>query len=68
MEKVQANLQAVNLSVNSMFIPDFVAMRYLNYGAAVSEVSLQLTPPFVFYVVSTLSNLTTSLFMHLTAQ
>ncbi|KAA0040101.1 indole-3-acetaldehyde oxidase-like [Cucumis melo var. makuwa] len=43
----QANLQAVNLSVNSMYIPDFVAMRYLNYGAAVSEASLQLTPPFV---------------------
>ena len=34
---VQANLKAVNLSVSSMYIPDFVSMSYLNYGAAVSE-------------------------------
>ncbi|XP_023533491.1 indole-3-acetaldehyde oxidase-like isoform X1 [Cucurbita pepo subsp. pepo] len=38
----QANLKAVNLSVSSMYIPDFVSMSYLNYGAAVSEVELDL--------------------------
>lgn len=39
LEKVQANLQAVNLSVNSLYVPDFVSRSYLNYGAAVSEAS-----------------------------
>lgn len=68
MEKLQANLQAVNLSVNSLYVPDFVSMRYLNYGAAVSEASALITPPFVFTVVSTFSNLTTSLSVYLTAQ
>ncbi|XP_023533499.1 indole-3-acetaldehyde oxidase-like isoform X1 [Cucurbita pepo subsp. pepo] len=38
----QANLESVNLSVNSMYIPDFVSMRYLNYGVAVSEVEINL--------------------------
>ncbi|CAK9314082.1 unnamed protein product [Citrullus colocynthis] len=38
----QANKEAVNLSVNSMYVPDFVSMRYLNYGAAVSEVEVDL--------------------------
>ncbi|XP_022995321.1 indole-3-acetaldehyde oxidase-like isoform X1 [Cucurbita maxima] len=38
----QANLQAVNLSVNSLYVPDFVSRSYLNYAAAVSEVELDL--------------------------
>ncbi|XP_022153774.1 indole-3-acetaldehyde oxidase-like [Momordica charantia] len=38
----QANLQAVNLSVNSLYVPDFVSSRYINYGAAVSEVEVDL--------------------------
>ena len=67
-EKVQVNLEAVNLSVNSMYIHDFVSMWYLNYGAAVSEASALITPPLVFALVSTFSNLTTSLPVYLTAQ
>ena len=65
--KMQANLESVNLSVNSMYIPDFVSMRYLNYGVAVSEASALITPPFVFTIVL-FSNLTTSLPVYLTAQ
>lgn len=38
----QAQLQAVNLAANSYFAPDFSSMRYLNYGAAVSEVEINL--------------------------
>ncbi|CAK9314080.1 unnamed protein product [Citrullus colocynthis] len=38
----QANLQAVNLSVNSLYVPDFVSRSYLNYGAAVSEVEVNI--------------------------
>ncbi|XP_057956524.1 abscisic-aldehyde oxidase-like isoform X2 [Malania oleifera] len=34
----QANLTAVNLSASSYYVPDFSSMRYLNYGAAVSEI------------------------------
>lgn len=63
MEKVQANKEAVNLSVNSMYVPDFVSMRYLNYGAAVSEASALRNPRFVFSIVSVSSNLTMSLLM-----
>lgn len=36
---MQAYLEAVNLSVNSYFVPDFASECYLNYGAAVSEAS-----------------------------
>ncbi|XP_059429456.1 indole-3-acetaldehyde oxidase-like isoform X1 [Corylus avellana] len=38
----QAHLQAVNLSASSYFVPDLTSMRYLNYGAAVSEVEVNL--------------------------
>ncbi|BBH05393.1 Calcium-binding EF-hand family protein [Prunus dulcis] len=38
--KMQASLQAVNLSASSYFVPDFASMEYLNYGAAVSEAIL----------------------------
>ncbi|KAK2967332.1 hypothetical protein RJ640_000354 [Escallonia rubra] len=39
---LQAHLQAVNLSASSYFVPDFTSMEYLNYGAAVSEVEVNL--------------------------
>ena len=35
----QANLQSVNLSASSFFVPEFTSMSYINYGSAVSEVS-----------------------------
>ncbi|ONK74265.1 uncharacterized protein A4U43_C03F4480 [Asparagus officinalis] len=38
----QANLQAVNLSASTYFVPDQSSMNYLNYGAAVSEVEIDL--------------------------
>ncbi|XP_058000404.1 indole-3-acetaldehyde oxidase isoform X2 [Hevea brasiliensis] len=38
----KAYLEAVNLSVNSFFIPNFASKHYLNYGAAVSEVEVDL--------------------------
>ncbi|XP_021864564.1 abscisic-aldehyde oxidase [Spinacia oleracea] len=38
----QAGLQAVNLSASTYYKPDFTAMQYLNYGAAVSEVEVNL--------------------------
>ncbi|XP_021609368.1 indole-3-acetaldehyde oxidase isoform X2 [Manihot esculenta] len=38
----KAYLEAVNLSVNSYFVPDFASECYLNYGAAVSEVEVDL--------------------------
>lgn len=39
---LQANQQAVNLSASTLWVPDFSSMRYLNYGAAVSEVEIDL--------------------------
>ena len=39
---MQAHRQAVNMSASSYFVPDFGSMQYLNYGAAVSEVSCLL--------------------------
>ncbi|XP_031272240.1 abscisic-aldehyde oxidase-like isoform X2 [Pistacia vera] len=38
----QAYMQAVNLSANTLFVPDLSSMLYLNYGAAVSEVEVNL--------------------------
>ncbi|EEF46511.1 aldehyde oxidase, putative [Ricinus communis] len=38
----QAYLEAVNLSINSMFVRDSASTEYLNYGAAVSEVEIDL--------------------------
>ncbi|KAI3871369.1 hypothetical protein MKW92_031472 [Papaver armeniacum] len=39
---VQAHIQSVNLSACTYYVPDFSSMRYLNYGAAVSEVEIDL--------------------------
>ncbi|KAF8403439.1 hypothetical protein HHK36_011543 [Tetracentron sinense] len=39
---LQAHLQAVNLSASSYYVPDSSSMQYLNYGAAVSEVEIDL--------------------------
>lgn len=39
MFNVQAYFQSVNLSANSLYVPEFASMKYLNYGAAVSEAS-----------------------------
>ncbi|KAL1552861.1 aryl-alcohol oxidase 3 [Salvia divinorum] len=39
---LQANYAAVNLAANSLFVPDPTAMKYLNYGAAVSEVEIDI--------------------------
>ncbi|XP_058105792.1 indole-3-acetaldehyde oxidase-like isoform X2 [Magnolia sinica] len=39
---LQANLQAVNLSAHTLWAPDYSSMEYLNYGAAVSEVEIDL--------------------------
>ncbi|KAH9659307.1 Indole-3-acetaldehyde oxidase [Citrus sinensis] len=38
----QAYLQSVSLSASSLYLPDFTSMKYLNYGAAVSEVEINL--------------------------
>ncbi|XP_054797014.1 abscisic-aldehyde oxidase-like isoform X2 [Prosopis cineraria] len=38
----QAHLQAVNLSTTSFYVPGITSMNYLNYGAAVSEVEINL--------------------------
>uniref|UniRef100_A0A2C9VZM1 indole-3-acetaldehyde oxidase n=2 Tax=Manihot esculenta TaxID=3983 RepID=A0A2C9VZM1_MANES len=38
----QAYLEAVNLSASSFFVPDLASMNYLNYGAAVTEVEVDL--------------------------
>ncbi|KAM1757759.1 hypothetical protein ACFX11_006971 [Malus domestica] len=38
----QASLQAVNLSASSYYVPDSASMAYLNYGAAVSEVEVNV--------------------------
>ncbi|XVE79119.1 hypothetical protein DITRI_Ditri14bG0032500 [Diplodiscus trichospermus] len=39
---LQAHLTSVNLSASSLFIPDPSSTHYLNYGAAVSEVEINL--------------------------
>ncbi|GMG98378.1 hypothetical protein Nepgr_000218 [Nepenthes gracilis] len=39
---LQAYAQAVNLSASTFYVPNFTSMRYLNYGAAVSEVEIDL--------------------------
>lgn len=39
---LQANSQSVNLSASSYFVPEFSSMRYINYGAAVTEVEVNL--------------------------
>lgn len=41
--KLQAYLQALNLSASSLYAPEVTSMEYLNYGAAVSEVSFSLS-------------------------
>ncbi|KDP42926.1 hypothetical protein JCGZ_23868 [Jatropha curcas] len=38
----QAYQEAVHLSASSFFVPDSTSMKYLNYGAAVSEVEVDL--------------------------
>lgn len=38
----QAYLQAVNLSASAHYVPESTSMKYLNYGAAVSEVEVNL--------------------------
>ncbi|KAJ4971106.1 hypothetical protein NE237_004205 [Protea cynaroides] len=39
---LQAHLQAVNLSSSAFYVPDITSAHYLNYGAAVSEVEIDL--------------------------
>ncbi|KAL3518742.1 hypothetical protein ACH5RR_021331 [Cinchona calisaya] len=39
---LQAHFQAVNLAVNSYYVPDSNSMSYLSYGAAVSEVEINI--------------------------
>ncbi|XVF69318.1 hypothetical protein PTKIN_Ptkin11bG0071200 [Pterospermum kingtungense] len=39
---LQAHLTSVNLSASSLFIPESSSTHYLNYGAAVSEVEINL--------------------------
>ncbi|KAK9072796.1 hypothetical protein SSX86_009231 [Deinandra increscens subsp. villosa] len=39
---MQAKMQSVNLSASSFFVPESTSMRYINYGAAVSEVEVNL--------------------------
>ncbi|GKE00509.1 abscisic aldehyde oxidase 3 [Tanacetum coccineum] len=34
--------QSVHLSANAYFVPEFTAMRYINYGAAISEVEINI--------------------------
>ncbi|XP_060197137.1 abscisic-aldehyde oxidase-like isoform X2 [Lycium barbarum] len=38
----QAQFQAVNLAANSYYVPESSSMQYLNYGAAVSEVEIDI--------------------------
>lgn len=33
----------MSLSASSLYLPDFTSMKYLNYGAAVSEVSFSIS-------------------------
>ncbi|KAK7276556.1 hypothetical protein RIF29_17699 [Crotalaria pallida] len=39
---LQAHMQAVNLSASSFYVPSIESSMYLNYGAAVSEVEIDL--------------------------
>ncbi|KOM46735.1 hypothetical protein LR48_Vigan07g043900 [Vigna angularis] len=39
---LQAYMQAVNLSASSFYVPSMSSMSYLNYGAAISEVEIDL--------------------------
>ncbi|PIN06489.1 Xanthine dehydrogenase [Handroanthus impetiginosus] len=39
---LQAHYANVNLAVNSFFVPDYSSIKYLNYGAAVSEVEVNI--------------------------
>ncbi|KAK7276559.1 hypothetical protein RIF29_17702 [Crotalaria pallida] len=39
---LQAHLQAVNLSASSLYVPSNESTSYLNYGAAISEVEIDL--------------------------
>ncbi|KAL1348049.1 hypothetical protein HN51_024045 [Arachis hypogaea] len=39
---LQAYMQAVNLSASTLYVPGMDSMMYLNYGAAVSEVEIDL--------------------------
>ncbi|KAL7113652.1 hypothetical protein ACP275_04G073300 [Erythranthe tilingii] len=39
---LQAHFRNINLGVNSYFVPDSSSSRYLNYGAAVSEVEVNI--------------------------
>nr|UOL49143.1 aldehyde oxidase/xanthine dehydrogenase [Chelidonium majus] len=39
---IQAHLQSVNLSASVFYVPDLSSTHYLNYGAAVSEVEIDL--------------------------
>ncbi|KAK6164018.1 hypothetical protein DH2020_000882 [Rehmannia glutinosa] len=39
---VQAHFQNINLAANSYFVPEFSSSRYLTYGAAVSEVEVNI--------------------------
>ncbi|PIA54130.1 hypothetical protein AQUCO_00900595v1 [Aquilegia coerulea] len=39
---IQATQQAVNLSASTYYVPEVTSMQYLNYGAAVSEVEIDL--------------------------
>ncbi|KAJ0714442.1 putative aldehyde oxidase [Helianthus annuus] len=39
---MQANMKSVNLSASSYFVPEFTSRSYINYGAAVSEVEVNL--------------------------
>ena len=57
--KIQASLEAVNLSASSYYVPDFASMKYLNYGAAVSEASLCLTVFILFLCILVLLRLLT---------
>lgn len=47
--KMQAHLEAVNLSINSFFTPEFASSNYLNYGAAVSEASFSSSSSSFFF-------------------
>ncbi|MQL74596.1 hypothetical protein Taro_006978 [Colocasia esculenta] len=38
----QAIIRAINLSSSTLYVPDYSSMKYLNYGAAISEVEIDL--------------------------
>lgn len=46
---MQAHYADVNLAVNSFFVPDPNSTKYLNYGAAVSEVKIVYSFP-IYYI------------------